>query len=41
MAFYLRDGPGNIYVSRKEGRRGLTRIEDSVDATTQASKERP
>ena len=32
-ALHLRDDVYRLYVSRKEGRRGLTRIEDNVDAS--------
>ena len=34
-ALYSRDDVDRLYVSRKEGGRGLTNIEDSVDASTQ------
>ena len=30
-----RDDDGRLYVSRKEGRRGLASIEDSIDASIQ------
>ena len=32
-ALYPRDGVDRLYVSRKEGGRGLTSIEDNVDAS--------
>ena len=34
-AFHARDDIDRPYVSRKEGERGLTSIEDSVDASIQ------
>ena len=34
-ALHHRDDVDRLYVSRKEGRRGLTGIEDSVDASIQ------
>ena len=34
-ALYPRDDAGRLYVSRKEGGRGLASIEDSVDASIQ------
>ena len=34
-ALHLRDDIDGLYVSRKEGRRGLTRIQDSVEASIQ------
>ena len=34
-ALYSRDDVDRLYVSRKEGGRGLTSIEDSVDASIQ------
>ena len=34
-ALHPRDDVDRLYVSRKEGGRGLTRIEDSVDASIQ------
>ena len=34
-ALYRRDNVDRLYVSRKEGGRGLTSIEDSVDASIQ------
>ena len=34
-ALHLSDDVDRLYVSRKEGRRGLTCIEDSVDASRQ------
>ena len=34
-ALHQRDGIDRLYVSRKEGGRGLTNIEDSVDASVQ------
>ena len=34
-ALHLRDDVGRLYVSRKEGGRGLDSIEDSVDASLQ------
>ena len=34
-ALHLRDDGDRLYVTRKEGIRGLTSIEDSVDASIQ------
>ena len=34
-ALHLRDDVGRLYLSRKEGERGLASIEDSVDASIQ------
>ena len=36
---HLRDDIDRLYVSRKEGGRGLTSIEDSVDASIQWSED--
>ena len=33
-ALYPRDDVNRLYVSRKDGERGLASIEDSIDATT-------
>ena len=38
-ALHLRDDIDRLYVSRKEGGRGLTSIEDSVDAPIQCLKD--
>ena len=39
MALHTRDDVGRLYISRKEGRRGLASIEDSVDASIQRLKD--
>ena len=38
-ALHPRDDVDRLYVSRKEGGRGLARIEDSVDASIQRLKD--
>ena len=38
-ALHLRDDVDRLYVSRKEGGRGLTSIEDSVDESIQRLKD--
>ena len=39
MALHPRDNVDRLYVSRKEGGRGLASIEDSVDASIQRFKD--
>ena len=38
-AFHLRDDIDRLYVSRKEGGRGIANIENSVDASIQQHKD--